>query len=102
MAAALYRKPPPSAEELAGIKLTPEDFIACDDIDVWHENVESIEIFEAMSTQWTIGPGGGFTGLRYESLAVVWDIFGVTDRRQSLADVKIMELAAMAEVNRRD
>lgn len=64
--------------------------------EIWPDMANAVEIFAAMLTQWTVG-SGGVIGLRYESLGLLMDAHGIdqTDRRALIADLQIMEHAAI-------
>ena len=57
-----------------------------------------------MQTQWMV-TFGVVTGLKYEvllSAGGLFDIYNVENRREMLEDLKIMEAAALTEMNKRD
>lgn len=69
----------------------------------WPDNVQSIEVFKAMSSQWNVGGMGGVIGLRYEALPVVLDLLAVKrgDRRGVFEGLRIMEREAVESMNDR-
>ena len=71
---------------------------------VWEENWETVLMFLRMQTQWMV-TFGGVTGLKYEvllSAGGLFDIYNVENRREMLEDLKIMEAAALTEMNKKD
>ena len=71
---------------------------------VWEENWETVLMFLRMQTQWSMS-FGGVVGLKYEvllSAGGLFDIYNVENRREMLEDLKIMESAALTEMNKKD
>ena len=71
---------------------------------MWEENWETVMMFLRMQTQWSMS-FGGVVGLKYEvllSAGGLFDIYNVENRRQMLEDLKIMEHAALIEMNKKD
>lgn len=56
----------------------------------------SLEVFEAIGTQWRVGAGGP-TGLDYNVFPEIWRRHKVPicDRDQVFADIQVMERAAL-------
>ena len=73
-------------------------------VGVWPDNVSTLNVFVAMSTQWRVGNNGA-TGLDYAALPVVEDRVGIKpdDRRAVFDGLRAMEEAALAQMaeNRR-
>ena len=70
---------------------------------VWEENWETVLMFLRMQTQWSMS-FGGVVGLKYEvllSAGGLFDIYNVENRREMLEDLKIMESAALTEMNKK-
>lgn len=65
-------------------------------VEVWPDNIVTVNAFIAMSTQWRVGMSGA-TGLDYAALPTVLRLHGI--RRAEQADVfegiRIMESAAL-------
>lgn len=58
--------------------------------------------FTDLRTQWRIGPmGGAVTGLIYSSIPVVLMAHGIPTDAQAMRDILVMELSAMAMINRK-
>jgi len=76
----------------------PEDYLG-DDVELWPENLPVFDLFRDMQTQWRVGMGG-CTGLDYPALVVLMDLHGVPadERRVWLADIQVMEAAALTEM----
>ena len=71
---------------------------------VWEENWETVLMFLRMQTQWSMS-FGGVVGLKYEVLlgaGGLFDIYNVENRREMFEDLKIMESAALTEMNKKD
>lgn len=49
-------------------------------VELWPELVPAVTIFQAMRTQWRVGPGGA-TGLDFNVLPVVEQRLGITARQ---------------------
>ena len=71
---------------------------------MWEENWETVLMFLRMQTQWSMS-FSGVVGLKYEvllSAGGLFDIYNVENRREMLEDLKIMEHAALIEMNKKD
>ena len=68
-------------------------------VGVWPDNVPTLNVFVAMSTQWRVGYNGA-TGLDYAALPVVEDRVGIKADFDGLRAMEEAALAQMAE-NRR-
>jgi hypothetical protein len=79
---------PPSAEE-------------SDEFEVWDDNWDIVMMFLRMQTQWNVVMGG-FTGLKYEVLRWLCDLYSVEDPKAMLEGIQIMEAAALEELNKND
>jgi hypothetical protein len=89
-------EPPPKVDTSLG--LTAADFPKIE-VGVWPENWPALTVFDAMSTQWRMGPAGP-TGLDYGPLPWVMDTRGIPkkDRASVFDDVRVMELAALEQI----
>ncbi len=70
--------------------------------DLWPENLPALEIFRALKTQWRLVAGfGGVTyqGLRYAEARAEIRERRVKDRAGMLADLRVMERAALPILN---
>lgn len=65
-------------------------------VEVWPENYLSLQVFEAMGTQWRTGMSGP-TGLDYSALPIVMRQMQVPkgERKQLFDDIRVMEGAAL-------
>lgn len=84
----------------------PEEQDDTEEPDLWPCNVQAVEVFAAMQTQWRVGFAGR-TGLDYGVLPQVMGWVGLSAEEQPLvwADVQVMEIAALgvwAEQAQRD
>ena len=64
---------------------------------MWPDNIDSVNVFSAMSTQWEVGPGG-VIGLRYEALPAIKEALRIGRRKwaQVFQDLMVMEDEALA------
>ena len=72
------------------------------DYEVWDVNWDIVQMFLRMSTQWSTS-FGGYVGLKYEVLLLqggLFDLYQVKDRQEMLDGLKIMEFAALKELNK--
>lgn len=97
--AALYAKEP-TAAEAAEWGMTIEE--ASPPVGVWPDNMPTVSVFIAMSTQWRVGMNGPI-GLDYTALSHVMRMTGV--RRPEwpyvFDGVRIMESAALEEMRKK-
>lgn len=72
-------------------------------LSIWPENGPAVRLFEALQSQWLIGPMGGVIGLRYEALPAVEKRIGIRrkDRRRVFAGLRVMEATALEVLNAR-
>lgn len=73
---------------------------------VWPENVQAVELFCLAAGQWRVVAGFGgarFLGLDYAALEAVMRMRNVRakDRARLFDDVRVMEGAALRELNRK-
>lgn len=69
--------------------------------DVWPDQLDAVNTFVAMGTQWRCGPGGVY-GLDYNTLPAVMDMIGIdADKRAEVFDaIRTMEDAALEEMHK--
>lgn len=82
---------------MAALGLTPDDLGAgATSFEVYPENYASVEVFNAMQTQWRADMGA-IIGLDYSALPMVMRLYGVpvAKRRKVFDDVRVMEHAAI-------
>jgi hypothetical protein len=68
------------------------------DFEVWDENWDIVMMFMRMQTQWNVVMGG-FTGLKYEVLRWLCDLYSVEDPKAMLEGIQVMEAAALEVLN---
>lgn len=71
---------------------------------MWEENWDSLTMFLRMQTQWTVTMGG-YVGLKYEVLlgaSGLMSLYDVSNPREMLEDLQVMEAAALLELNKSD
>ena len=81
--------------------LTPEDY-AQEAVEYWPEHEQAVTLFCRLSTQWRVGAGGA-TGLDYAAIYPLMDRLGLPPDEWDLllADVQVLERAALSEMNRK-
>lgn len=57
--------------------------------------------FTDLQTQWRVSMAGGVTGLIYSSIPFILEAHGITDKAQAMKDIRVMEAAAIAVINRK-
>lgn len=68
------------------------------DFELFHENEPAIQLFWACSTQWITAPMGGVTGLNYNSVESVLNIWGVRDKKKMFNDLRLVESGFLKEL----
>lgn len=75
-----------------------------DTVTIWPENVQSVNLFLSVGTQWRVGGMGGATGLDYPAVFATMDRLlrdEAQERKDALfADLQVMERAALQEMNK--
>jgi len=66
---------------------------------VWPGNWRALELFFGCRTQWRVGPQGGVLGLDYQGVAALFRMRRVKDQEAMLADLQVMEAAALEVFN---
>lgn len=69
------------------------------DYRIWPEHWQALEMFLAVQTQWRAG-GSGVIGLDYKVILELCSIYEVTDTKQLLQDMQVMELHARELINK--
>ncbi len=72
--------------------------------EVWPENMPSINLFSAISTQWRTGGMGGATGIDYNVLFARMDRMKLSDQDYEwlFDDIRAIESEALSIINRKD
>jgi len=93
----------PTEDELAGTGFTLEDYADEEPVEIWPENMPSINLFFTLSTQWIMGPGGA-TGLNYIPLFHRMDRMNLSeqDYEWMFDDIRVIEAAALTAMNQKD
>lgn len=70
------------------------------DIEVWPDNWQVMQIFTDMLSQWNVGMSG-VIGLRYESLPIIFEMHGIKRkaRHELFKGIRVMEMAAVEHIN---
>lgn len=71
------------------------------DFEVLDENWQAVAMFMRLQTQWVPGMGG-MIGLNYQSVELLFRIEGIENQREMLADLQVMEVAALEVLNAKD
>ena len=64
---------------------------------IWPENVQAVQVFVTLSTQWRIGPSGHLMGLEYTAIPAVLALLRIPRGAwpELFADLRAMEGAAV-------
>ncbi|MCD5326766.1 DUF1799 domain-containing protein [Chromobacterium piscinae] len=86
----------PDAAQLEAFGLTAADLGQQQDVDVWPDNWQAVQLLNRMSTQWRVGFGGA-VGLDYNVLYRMMDRLGLNPEGfdQMEADLQVMEAAVL-------
>jgi hypothetical protein len=76
----------------------PEPDPVEENFEVWEENWDIVMMFMRLQTQWNVSMGR-FTGLKYEVLRWLCDLYSVEDPRAMLEGIQVMEAAALQVLN---
>lgn len=65
-------------------------------VEVWPENEQAVKVFEALSSQWRMGPAGP-VAIDYCAIPPVFDLLGVerSEWSQLFHDLRVMEAEAI-------
>ncbi|MFK3815081.1 DUF1799 domain-containing protein [Pseudomonas sp. NPDC089407] len=76
---------------MAAFGLTQAD-VGGEEQQVWPENWPAFCVFEALTTQWRVGPGGA-SGLDYGAIPAVLDLVGIRKKERAgvFGDLRHME-----------
>ncbi|MEN7429156.1 DUF1799 domain-containing protein [Chromobacterium sp. TRC.1.1.SA] len=86
----------PDAAQLDAFGLTAADLGQQQDMDVWPDNWQAVQLLNRMSTQWRVGFGGAM-GLDYNVLYRMMDRLGLVPEEfdQLEADIQVMEMTVL-------
>lgn len=98
-AAEAFYEPPVSAANIEMFGGDPEDYEI--HVDLLPSIAPIFWAFTDLQTQWRAGPAGGVTGLIYSSIPFILDAHEITDKAQAMKDIRVMEAAAIAVINRK-
>lgn len=81
---------------MAALGLTLED-IEEEEVEVWPDAWPAFRLFDAMGTQWRVGPGGP-SGLDYTAIPAAASMLGMKrrDLNEIFPDLRVMEIEALA------
>lgn len=91
------RLSPQDAATMAFMGLSPDLVSAPKPLELWAENASAVALFQAVCTQWRMGPGGAI-GLDYAVLPLVLRQLALRGRaaREAFAGLQTMEAEALA------
>lgn len=78
--------------------------VECQAPELWVENIQTVDVFLAMTSQLNVGGMGAIIGFNYASLPAVLDLLQVSaeERRDVFHGLRVMERAAVKMINTRD
>jgi hypothetical protein len=73
-----------------------------EDCEIWPENVEAVNLFLSLGTQWLTNAMGHPQGISYLAIDALMAILAIPKKRRPelFADLQIMESAALNYINR--
>lgn len=95
------------AADLAAMGASPEIIEAVQkdsptrDFEVLKENWPVVSMFMKLQTQW-VPSMGGLLGLNYQSIEFLFKIEAIANQQDMLADLQVMEAAALEILNTKD
>lgn len=86
---------------MAAFGLTPDDMLV--EVEIWPDFVASVNLFYSLRTQWRMGAAGAI-GLDYNVLYMKMDRMNLTQEQyeQLEYDIRVLEIAALKEINKKD
>lgn len=72
-----------------------------DEVEVEPSNMEAVEVFVAMNTQWRYSSMGSVVGLDYNSLSAAVNMMGVQDVKDVFWRVRVLEHSALRVIQKR-
>ncbi|AEQ39213.1 hypothetical protein [Enterobacter phage F20] len=94
----LTLQPELTDRQLAEYGLRRSDYEAdLEEIHFDEETAQSWQLFQAMQTQWRIGMNGP-TGLDYNTLPMLFELYKIDNREAALIDLQILEGAYLKEI----
>jgi hypothetical protein len=101
VAAALYTPPPKDEKPLNGFDIS--HFVADQEVEVWPENWQTVDVFLLVSTQWRVSMSGP-VGLDYNVVFRLLDLQGLPTEewKRLFEDIRVMESAAMTAMRQVD
>jgi hypothetical protein len=68
-------------------------------LDVWPDNWQAVHLFEALRTQWRVGPGGPY-GIDYAAIEPTMRLMRIEADRDLFEAIRIMEPVAVKEMQK--
>jgi hypothetical protein len=72
------------------------------DFEVFEDNWPVLKLFMQLQTQWVVGGMGAYIGMNYQSVEFLFRIEDIKNQRETLADLQVMEVAALNILNAKD
>ena len=93
----------PTEAELDGTGFTLADYADEEPYEIWPENMPALNLFNTLSTQWIVGPGGP-TGLNYIPLFNRLDRLKLSDQDYEwmFSDIQAIESEVLAQNKPKD
>ena len=90
------------AAQLAAFGFSPADY-PDEVVEVWPENINAVNLFSRISTQWRVGTGGAY-GLDYNVMLALMERMRLNDEEHSilLDDMRVIESEALSIMNKKD
>lgn len=81
--------------------LTDDDYAAENIVEVWPDNWDAVLLFDAIGTQWLVGPCGPY-GLNYMVLYRKMDRMKLTSERydELEEEIRVLEAGALEEMRK--
>jgi hypothetical protein len=71
-----------------------EHLTAQEEFELWPENIEAIEVFFSIQTQWRVGPAG-FVGYDYAGVMAALQFMGLPHSKDLFGKIRTMERAVL-------
>lgn len=77
-----------------------EDYLP--DVEIHSAIVDVYRVFTDVGTQWRTDAGGRATGLDYSAVKFVLECHELRPDQQMLRDIRVLEAAALSEMNKKE
>lgn len=83
-------------EKLFGLKTSRVNKEDTEDVEIFDEDIESVDLFFRLMTQWKYHAMGGIAGLDYQSVKTLMDVYEITDKKKVMNDIILMECTVLS------